>query len=157
MANWFLSEWSSLLNSSSSSLGPIDFSSSLVITIMDLYLPYLPLRRLKGQFKGFKKWKAPGSNGFPAEFYPTSWPIINDDLVHVIQKLFITEFLPSQMNHTLLLPIPKIQSATSVSDFRPISLCNVAYKIISKLLAKRWRPLIKKCVSEKWGAFIPES
>lgn len=37
--------------------------------------------------------------------------------------------------------------------YRPISLCNVAYEIISKLLAKRLKPLLQKCISESQGVF----
>lgn len=52
------------------------------------------------------------------------------------------------MNHTLLLPIPKISTATCVSDYRLISDHNMAYKIMSKLLANRLKPQLRKCVSE---------
>jgi hypothetical protein len=51
--------------------------------------------------------------------------------------------------------IPKIQNLTSVNHYRPISLCNVVYKAISKILVAKMRPLLDRIISPCKSAFVP--
>src|SRR4051812_7859825 len=58
-------------------------------------------------------------------------------------------FFPSTLNDTNICLIPKCGNPNSMKDLRPISLCNVAYKIVSKLLSNRLKKCLDKCVSEE--------
>lgn len=51
--------------------------------------------------------------------------------------------------------IPKLSPAGTIPHYRPISLYNVTYKLISKLIINRLRPLLDKCISQNQAAFIP--
>lgn len=59
-----------------------------------------------------------------------------------------------QLNHNFTALIPKINCPKSAADFRPISLCNVVYKIISKLLSSRLKPLLNRIISPNQTTFL---
>jgi hypothetical protein len=63
--------------------------------------------------------------------------------------------LDNDLNSTYIALIPKIKNPTCVTEFRPISLCNVLYKIISKVLANRLRVILPHIISPFHSAFIP--
>ena len=58
------------------------------------------------------------------------------------------------INHTFIALIPKVNNPEKVSNFRPISLYNVIYKIISKVIANRLKPMLNSIISETQSVFI---
>ena len=73
--------------------------------------------------------KAPGPDGLPPLFYQKFWNSIGDDVLAAIINCLNSGFIPPSINHTFITLIPKVKSPTIVSEFRPISLCNVIYKL----------------------------
>ncbi|KAK6122236.1 hypothetical protein DH2020_044024 [Rehmannia glutinosa] len=69
-------------------------------------------------------------------------------------ELFINGSLLKQINHTIIALVPKGQHAQSVGDYRPISYCNVFYKVITKIMAKRMAPLLENIVDPTQAAFV---
>ncbi|KAK4381760.1 Retrovirus-related Pol polyprotein from type-2 retrotransposable element R2DM [Sesamum angolense] len=63
--------------------------------------------------------------------------------------------LLKQVNATLLTLIPKVRTPHSVADFRPISCCNVIYKVISKILVCRIREILDLLINPSQNAFVP--
>ena len=55
--------------------------------------------------------------------------------------------LPKEINISLIVLIPKTQCPTTINNFRPISLCNIVYKVIYELLVSKLRPLLHKLIS----------
>lgn len=86
--------------------------------------------------------KSPGPDGYTSEFFKASWTVIGRDFVTAIQSFFYKGFLPKRINSTILALIPKKNDAIFMKDYRPISCCNVIYKVISKLLANRMKGLL---------------
>ena len=99
--------------------------------------------------------KAPGSAGLNPSFYHKFWPVLGQDIFHAcivwLEKL---EF-SANLNDTLLTLCPKCDSPTTMCDLRPIALCNVLYKIIAKVLAKRLKRILPNIISLTQSAFVP--
>lgn len=98
--------------------------------------------------------KAPGPNGYPIEFYKAAWPLIGADFVTAVQSFFLYGFLPKSINATLLALVPKSQDVEHMSDYRPIACCNVIYKAISKLIARRLMVPLPSAIELNQCAFV---
>ena len=99
--------------------------------------------------------KSPGPDGFTAAFFKSSWDIIGKDVIEAVRDFFISGKLLKEINHTAIALIPKVSSPSSVSDFRPISLCNILFKCISKIIANRIKDSLSDIISINQSAFIP--
>ncbi|KAL9668951.1 hypothetical protein QQ045_006492 [Rhodiola kirilowii] len=98
--------------------------------------------------------KAPGMDGFSALFYQKFWSIVKEDLCKEILAFLNGGELDQALNETLIILVPKKKDAASVGDYRPISLCSVAVKIITKVLANRLKSLLPEVISPYQSAFI---
>lgn len=98
--------------------------------------------------------KSPGPDGFPCEFFKTTWPIISQDFIVAVQSVFRYGFLPKGVNSTILALIPKKLDSMEMRDYRPIACCNVLYKVVSKILANRLKELLPRIISEVQSAFV---
>jgi hypothetical protein len=99
--------------------------------------------------------KAPGPDGFPAWFFQRHWDFLRDDVIHAVREFFATGIMPPGINDTTIVLIPKLNNQEELKDFRPISLCNVIYKVISKCLVNRLRPILDNIISPEQSAFVP--
>jgi hypothetical protein len=98
--------------------------------------------------------KAPGRDGFPALFYQKIWGIVGDRVTKACLGILNHGQPISEINDTILTLIPKVDKADKFSDFRPISLCNVMYKIVSRCLVWRMKGFMEKIISENQWAFV---
>ena len=114
----------------------------------------ISLEELEGVVFNMKKGKAPGPDGFPMDFLQDFWDIIKFDLLVVVHESQHNKQMLRALNATFLALIPKNDGANRLSQFRPISLCNVIYKIISKLIANRLKKGIGDLISEEQSGFV---
>jgi len=102
---------------------------------------------IKAGLWSFKAFKAPGLNGLHAGFFQQFWLVVGKSMVEEVRKIFATMEIPEELNRTHISLIPKIPRPETLNNYRPISLCNTVYKIVSKILVAWLRPLLGKLIS----------
>lgn len=98
--------------------------------------------------------KSPGRDGLNPAFYQTFWPIVGPDVVQFCQNYLRTGELPHESNSTVVCLIPKKKNPQIMQDLRPISLCNVVIRVLSKVLSNRLKTCLGNIISESQSAFI---
>lgn len=99
--------------------------------------------------------KSPGPDGMSPGFYQKYWHIVKSDIISIVSQFFTSGIINPQLKHTNITLIPKKKNPIFMTDLRPISLCNVVYKIISKVFANRMKRVIDYIISDSQSAFIP--
>lgn len=100
-------------------------------------------------------YKAPGPDGFQPIFFKLFWDEVGDEVWSFVRDAFATGYFDPSLTETLIVLIPKGDNPTSFKEFRPISLCNVVYKLISKVPVACLRPFLNALVSPHQSSFIP--
>ena len=99
--------------------------------------------------------KSPGEDGFPAEFYKRFWPFLKDFLFELYKEVLEMGGFLGHTSWGLIKLIPKPgKNLLELKNWRPITLLNVDYKIISKTLANRFKLVIQNIVHENQAGFI---
>jgi hypothetical protein len=99
--------------------------------------------------------KAPGPDGFPARFFQRNWEALRNEVIRAVREFFTSGVMAEGANTTAIVIIPKKEQAENLKDFRPISLCNVIYKIVSKCMVNHLRHVLQEVISPNQSAFIP--
>ena len=91
-----------------------------------------------------------------AIFYQKYWNIVGSDVTSMVLNVLNLDNPMTELNKTNITLVPKVKQPTKMKDFRPISLSNVAYKLISKVLANRLKVVLPQLISENLSAFLPK-
>jgi hypothetical protein len=96
--------------------------------------------------------KAPGPDGFPSLFYQTHWSFLEDDICSAVRGFLMDEEIPEGFCDSVIVLILKV-NILRIPD--PFCICNVLYKIASKVLANRLKVILTVVTSEHQSAFVP--
>ena len=80
---------------------------------------------------------------------------MGNSVIEEVQKIFVGRRVPKVLNCTHIAMIPKIQGPETLGNYRPISLCNTVYKVITKIIVARLQPYLDKHISPMQTTFVP--
>lgn len=115
--------------------------------------PYV-MEEISLALKEMHPHKSPGPDGLPTFFYKKYWNLVGEEISAVVLKFLNGVSMPEELNHTLVVLIPKVRKPVDMKDLRPISLCNVSYKLISKVLANHLKKILPSIIEENQSAFV---
>nr|GEW01563.1 hypothetical protein [Tanacetum cinerariifolium] len=98
--------------------------------------------------------KASRPDGYSSKFLKAAWNVVGQDLCFAVKEFFTKGKLLIKINTTLISLIPKVKSLARVTDYRPISCCNVVYKVISKVIINRLKLVLNGLVDVNQSTFI---
>lgn len=99
--------------------------------------------------------KAAGPDGLNSAFFQHFWSMLGKEVFSCCKQWLDEVLFPEALFETTIVLILKKENAESMSDYRPIALCNVLYKILAKVLANRLKKIIQGLISENQSAFVP--
>jgi hypothetical protein len=86
--------------------------------------------------------KVPGSGGTHLEFYKVTYEMTKDDILDVINQMFIESKVTDQQKYVAIVCVPKLNGTNTPADFRPIILLNNDYKLSARIIANLVRPML---------------
>lgn len=119
-----------------------------------IFSPIIDEGEIKEALFSMGSSKAPGPDGYNPGFFKKMWPILKDPIIQLVQNIFTTGSVPTLLNETLITLIPKVPNPETLSQFRPISLCNTLYKLIPKIVVNRLKPYLDDLISPNQCSFV---
>ena len=112
-------------------------------------------KECESAIKDMKNGKSPGSDGLTVEFYKIFWQDLKDTMLNSFNHSFQVNSMSDIQKQGLITLLPKSnKNLTNLSNWRPISLLNVDYKIMSKAIANRIKKVLKILIDSSQTGFI---
>ncbi|XP_078150904.1 uncharacterized protein LOC144546233 [Carex rostrata] len=97
----------------------------------------------------------PGPDGFSFQFYQHFWLVVHTDLALLCTHFHDNILQLDKLNKSIICLIPKEANASTINKFRPISLVNCSFKLISKILTHRLGHVMHRIIDDSQAAFLP--
>lgn len=98
--------------------------------------------------------KSPCPDAWTVEFYIYFFDLLGDELQDMVEESRLTRKFTGALNSTFIYLIPKVEKLDTFQDFRSISLCNLAYKLIAKMILNRLKPCLGKWIKKEQSGFL---
>ncbi|XP_074313566.1 uncharacterized protein LOC141648748 [Silene latifolia] len=98
--------------------------------------------------------KSPGPDGFPALFFQKCWHFVKHDVIAAVLNILNGGVVLKELNRTFITLVPKCESPERVEDFRPISLCNVIMKVVTRCITNRMSRVMSYLVGDYQNVFV---
>jgi hypothetical protein len=119
-----------------------------------LLTPLPSIQEIKAAVYALNKDSAPGPDGFGAFFFHHYWDTVKTDLSNAVLQFFTTSWIMPGFNSNIIALLPKVQNATSIDQFRHITMENFKFKVISKIIADRLASVLPSIIFEEQMGFI---
>ena len=114
----------------------------------DLLIAEFTSEEIEIALKQMTPLKSPDPDGMPLLFYQSYWSLLGDDIVQATLEYLNLGSLPPSLGHSFITLIPKVKSPKYISEYRLISLSNVLYRILAKVLANRLKKIRPQLISK---------
>ena len=92
--------------------------------------------------KSMSPFKTPELDGFQALFFQRCWGLVGTTVIRTVFDILNVRSSPENLNHTFLRLIPKAENPQYITQFRPMGLCNVTYKLVTKVIVERLKEVL---------------
>jgi len=110
--------------------------------------------KLTQQFRSLPSGKAPGVGGFPSSFFHSYCNIFGGNICSAMQPFFHSGNMSNAWKAIFITLIPKVQNPVRTEDYWLISLCSTLYKVITKIIVSRLKPILSRLVFKEQVAFV---
>jgi hypothetical protein len=101
------------------------------------------MEELQAEVKQGKKRQAPECNGIGHDIFQLSWEVIKDDLLTIMKQMYMDRTILESQKHGIIACVPKTHTPTGPQDYRPLTLMNSNFNLLSTITANRLRPWLK--------------
>jgi len=112
------------------------------------------LQEVENAVKQLKARKASGPDGFTSKFFHNFWDLIKLEVWQVVEESRTLRWMYPGLNATFITLIPKEGESNTPDKHRPIALCNIIYKIVSKIIASRLKVLLPLIISPEQIGYV---
>lgn len=106
--------------------------------------------------KDMQPFKAPGPDEFQPIFFQRYWEVVQSNITQLVKNILEGKEFPDGLNDAFLVLIPKVGVPQKANQFRPIGLCNIVYKLVTKVIVNRLKPILPTLISPTQCSFVPK-